>query len=187
MQLDMNLIEEHPILRPSLFWEEWNQKNAEQLVEFGFQNFKQHLALNYFTWNPFDKTLAEQMAFLRTHLPTTASLKAVPLSITWAKPWWQLGWPLRQRLRYAYFVRLLWEYAKEHGDPAVVALGEPWIGNPIRVDGAGRASQDLANTSLEVAAIVEGWNQIGAPDPERVIELGAGYGRTAYGLLGRFP
>jgi hypothetical protein len=188
MQLEMNLGEDHPILKPSQFWQEWNLRNAEQLVEFGFQNFKQHQALNYFTWMPHDRSVRDQFTFLRSRLSLLEQLRALPFYPSWLRPWWQVGWRMPMRIRYCALVRLLWQYAERFGDAQVLALGEPWMGNPLRVDRSGRVSQDLANTSLEVASIVEGWNQVGdQAGPTRILELGAGYGRTAWGLIGRYP
>jgi putative sugar O-methyltransferase len=45
-------------------------------------------------------------------------------------------------------------------------------------------SQDLANCALEAEAIVRG---LAGRTPASILEIGAGYGRTAYSLLGLFP
>ena len=44
------LFEGDPIFHPSKFWEALNKKNIEQLEKDGIENFKQTIALNYFTW-----------------------------------------------------------------------------------------------------------------------------------------
>src|SRR5580765_2687396 len=99
MQLEMNLIEEHPILKPSHFWQEWNRRYAEQLVEFGFQNFTQHQALNYFTWMPHDQSVRDQFTFLRSRLSLLEQLRALPLYPSWLRPWWQVKWSMPMRIR----------------------------------------------------------------------------------------
>jgi putative sugar O-methyltransferase len=45
-------------------------------------------------------------------------------------------------------------------------------------------SQDLANAALETTAVARA---LGGRAPRSVLEVGAGYGRTAYALLSRFP
>src|SRR6266851_3792240 len=40
----------NPNYLPSKFWQTLNQKNLEQIEVEGFQNFKQTVAQNYFTW-----------------------------------------------------------------------------------------------------------------------------------------
>ena len=80
--------------------------------------------------------------------------------------------------------RLLWRYAERKGDRAVLALPEPTVGDPLPVHLDGRLiSQDLANTALEVDAMRRG----GATGPTSIVEIGAGYGRTAYALLALHP
>jgi len=38
------------ITNPLKYWEVLNKENREQLEEFGYENFKRTVALNYFTW-----------------------------------------------------------------------------------------------------------------------------------------
>jgi len=67
----------------------------------------------------------------------------------------------------------------------VTRLPEPALGQPLPVTWRGRLiSQDLANTALEVAAI---GRALAGRKPRSILELGAGYGRTAYALLSLFP
>jgi len=71
------------------------------------------------------------------------------------------------------------------GDSEVLALGEPVLGNPPPVLRRGElVSQDLANSAIEVAAIKRA---LGDVVPASILEIGGGYGRSAYALLGIFP
>jgi putative sugar O-methyltransferase len=64
-------------------------------------------------------------------------------------------------------------------------LEEPILGSPLPVSWRGRLiSQDLANTSLEVASLIEA---LGGRRPRQVLEIGAGYGRSAHALLSIWP
>ena len=166
---------------PSKYWEELNRKNLAQLAEQGYENFKRTLARSYFTWivRPSDA----QIRFLRDRLsfPTVAgaglrtlfSGKHPPL--TWA-----------QSKSYSFLSRLLWAYAAAQDPELLAKLEEPLEGNPPRLYRAGRLiSQDLANSMLEFRSIL-------APEVDRrevrtILELGPGYGRTAFVFLSLLP
>ena len=78
------------------------------------------------------------------------------------------------------------EYALKFGDRDVFfSLPEPLAGNPLPVSHRGRLiSQDLANSALETEAV----NRVlDGATPRSILEVGAGYGRTAYTLLSIFP
>ena len=67
----------------------------------------------------------------------------------------------------------------------VVALAEPRLGNPPPVYFRGRLiSQDLANSALECVAIVRA---LRGRTPQAILEVGAGYGRTAFALMNLYP
>jgi SAM-dependent methyltransferase len=67
----------------------------------------------------------------------------------------------------------------------VLSLPEPEAGNPLPVRWNGRLiSQDLANSALEANAIAR---TLRGNVPRSILEVGAGYGRTAYTLLNLFP
>ena len=66
-----------------------------------------------------------------------------------------------------------------------MALEEPDLGSPLPVRLGGRLiSQDLANSALEVEAITRA---LGDRRPARILEVGGGYGRSAFALLNKFP
>ncbi|HXX95303.1 MAG TPA: putative sugar O-methyltransferase [Planctomycetota bacterium] len=167
---------------PSKYWEELNRKNLAQLADEGYENFKRTLATNYFTWvvRPSDA----QLRFLRQHLSRWAVTKAAIRTI-FAGRHRPMGW-LRSK-SYTYLTRLVWEYALAHDpDRLLGKLEEPLEGNPPRLYREGRLiSQDLANSVLEYRSIL-------APEVDRtqvrtILELGPGYGRTAFVFLSLMP
>ena len=173
---------------PSLFWRGLASRHSDQLDRHGFGEMKRQQALRYFTWQWRWRQLlrSEQFRFLVRETPWGALTRAVvtPQPLTPAL-WRGLPWGVVDRWLYALATRLLWRYAERHGDPGVLKLGEPALGNPPPVVWRGvQVSQDLANSSLEVAAIQRA---LGGQAPLSIMEIGGGYGRTAYSLLGVFP
>jgi putative sugar O-methyltransferase len=166
-----------PEVRPSEFWIELNTKNEQQLETFGYENFKRTVALNYFTWMvlPTDG----QIRFLIRHLPVGTVLKHFFRTLfSRGNP--PFNW--LQSLSYTFLTMLLWEYGVTQARDLLDRLEEPLVGNPPRLQLDGRlVSQDLANSALEVQSITSA-----LPSADRlrtVMELGAGYGRTAYAFL----
>ena len=173
---------------PSEFWSRLGADHAAALEREGFEHVKRSQALRYFTWRWRTGRLlaSEQLRFLLAHSRPgdwRAAL-ARPLDVS-SSAWHGIDWSRGERRAYVIAVRLLWRYAERHGDDAVMALAEPELGDPLPVHLDGRLiSQDLANSALEVAAIRRA---LGTRAPARVIEIGGGYGRSAYALLHRFP
>ncbi|MGZ4688561.1 MAG: putative sugar O-methyltransferase, partial [Acidimicrobiia bacterium] len=99
--------------------------------------------------------------------------------------WVGLPWTKTERRFCTFFTRLLWQYATTRGYPPVLDLDEPTLGAPLPVHFGGRLiSQDLANCALEIATLATAVD-LGAR--QRFLEVGAGYGRTAYALLSLHP
>jgi SAM-dependent methyltransferase len=110
-----------------------------------------------------------------------AAAEPIPLA---ADAWSPTAWPVSDRWLYSFAVRLLWDFAATRGDLDVLQLGEPILGTlPVRHRGR-LVSQDLANTALEVKAIRR---LLERGPPASILEVGAGYGRTAHALLSLFP
>jgi SAM-dependent methyltransferase len=197
------------------FWQQLGGKHRADLAEYGFQSIKRNLAFRYFTWRWSWSSIrrSEQMRFLLRHSSPLSivrcALAAADLSDdTWSGMRWpssgkgssadatepldsgteeDLGkmWPKRDRWLYVFAVRLLWRYATRHDPTRTTALPEPLTGNPLPVMSSGRLiSQDLANSALELAAIER---VLDGRRPASILELGAGYGRTAYALMSRYP
>ena len=163
---------------PSKYWEDLNRKNLQQLADSRYENFKRTLARNYFTWivNP----LNNQVRFLMREAGLWTSLTIL---------WSAIRSPRHDLLKrkhtifYNMLTQLLWVYAEKNDSAGNLArLTEPLEGNPLHVERNGRLiSQDLANSLLEYEAILH-------PDVDRrevktILELGPGYGRTAFVFL----
>jgi putative sugar O-methyltransferase len=165
-----------PEVLPSRFWQQLNQKNLDQLGRQGYENFKQTLATNYFTWLPTLPYDRQFRFFLRAVRPTALA------GAVWRAVWTprQTYFSAWQSVSYNVLTSLLWEYVM--AQPAIsqsaAKLEEPEEGNPPHMFRAGKLiSQDLANSILEYQAITE---QAEQSPIESIMELGAGYGRTAY-------
>jgi len=173
---------------PSVFWQRLGKRHEDLLEQFGQENIKRHQAFRYFTWSWrwYSLLWNRHFRFLITRTSPRSWLGAAREHQDFdAVTWNQLPGNRLQRWLYTFSTRLLWDYASNEGDRDVMRLGEPALGNPPPVTmGGAPISQDLANTALEVAAIRRA---VGGGEPESILEIGAGYGRTAYGLLGVFP
>jgi hypothetical protein len=197
------------------FWSQLGEKHRQDLDAYGYDAIKRNQAFRYFNWRWSWSSIrrSEQMRFLlRNCSPieiVRCALTPAPLSDeAWADVRWPSAghgsdtdasgsleriagqpvgrlWPRRDRWLYAFAVRLLWQYAGLNDPTGVTALPEPEIGRPLPISWRGRIiSQDLANSALEVAAISRA---LAGRRPGNILELGAGYGRTAYSLLSVFP
>jgi len=202
--------------RPDGFWSQLGEKHRRDLDKYGLDAIKRNQAFRYFTWRWSWASIrrSEQMRFLLRHSSPLALLRCAltPAQLSdraWENVRWPSSgkgsdtdatespetvsveassghpWPRRDRWLYAFAVRLLWRYASRHDPMGVTRLPEPALGQPLPVTWRGRLiSQDLANTALEVAAI---GRALAGRKPRSILELGAGYGRTAYALLSLFP
>jgi putative sugar O-methyltransferase len=173
---------------PSLFWQKLSEQHAADLDRFGLDAIKRHQALRYFTWRWSWSSLrtSRQMRFLLkcSSAWTVGRCLLQPASLS-GRRWQGVMWNRRDRWLYVFATRLLWEYARKHDPLGVLSLAEPELGSPLPVRWRNRLiSQDLANSALEVTAIARA---LECERPRSIIEVGAGYGRTAYALLHAFP
>ncbi|MFC1514303.1 putative sugar O-methyltransferase [Candidatus Omnitrophota bacterium] len=164
------------------YWQVLNKKNVSQLLENSFDNFKQTIALNYFTW------LISKDHFHIQFLKDNVS----PEALSWAKKSSRKArrhafFSPRQSRLYNFMTFLLWKYTEEQlGSELMNRLSEPLTGNPPAVELEGRSiSQDLANSALEFDSISGGTKDF--QGIKTVLELGAGYGRTAQVMLTLLP
>lgn len=173
------------VIRPSAFWERWNANHRERLAIDGFDNFKRTLTHNYFTWSP-RSPWHEQFRVvaldcikrrtahgaLRARLIDVDDVKTVRLRL--------------QRRTHAVYLALLWDYVRARDTRDLLGvLDEPALGRPVAIRHRGRRiSEDMCNSVLEIASMLD---RPEATAPRRVIELGAGYGRVAWGMLSAFP
>jgi putative sugar O-methyltransferase len=168
----------------SQFWRELQAEHLRTLESIGPETFKRRQALRYFTWRWSWRTLrkSEQFRFLLTHSRFTDFLRAAVTKTDLGDSSWDgVSWTRPDRWLYCFATRLLWCYAQRatKGHRAL-ALDEPPLGAPLPVQYGGRLiSQDLANSVLELSAI----ERFATAPPQHVLEIGAGYGRTAYLFL----
>lgn len=163
---------------PSKYWEELNRKNLKQISDSSYENFKRTVARNYFTFivTPWNR----QIRFLMRSLPFGRALRI--FSSAFLAPRHEL-FKWYQSIYYNLLTKLLWAYV-EHNDPKQLldGLNEPLEGNPPRVYERGRLiSQDLANSFLEYQSVVDA--DVDQGEIATIMELGSGYGRTAYVYL----
>jgi SAM-dependent methyltransferase len=202
--------------RPDEFWRQLGEKHRRDLHEYGPDAIKRNQSFRYFNWRWSWASIrrSEQMRFLLRHTSRADLLRCAltPADLSdraWENVRWpssgkgsdtdaseppgaisveQSGvhsWPRRDRWLYAFAVRLLWLYAERNDPLQVTRLPEPSLGQPLPITWRGRLiSQDLANTALEAAAI---GRALARRTPGSILELGAGYGRTAYALMNLFP
>lgn len=165
---------------PSRFWQELSEQHRGELAAHGADTFKRHVAFRHFTWRWHLRSLwkSEQARFLLTHSRPGDLWRAFSESMDVGDEAWSgVDWSRSDRRAYVVAVRLLWAYAERRGDSEVIDLPEPLQGLPLPVSFRGRLiSQDLANSALETAAIARA---VGGTAPRRILEMGAGYGRTA--------
>ncbi|MCL5038163.1 MAG: putative sugar O-methyltransferase [Chloroflexi bacterium] len=173
----------NPVYLPSKFWESYNEKNLGQLESHGYDNFKQTLALNYFTWIVDHKH--EQFQYLLKKIGPLSYLFMLEGFFTNDS---HSVLTRKQQATLGIFTKVLWHFARELDREKVLPLlEEPLEGNPLRIFSKGKLiSQDIANSVIEFYSIRE---QFKVPFTQSitVCELGAGYGRNAYVFLKVFP
>lgn len=151
-------------------WITLNQIHIRKLTDSGYDNFKHTIAGHYFTF--LLEPVTPQLDFLINNLSKEEiySLKKVAKT---------LPLPLYTTKEFDLVTLLFWQYAKNQGlEKELAKLSEPLEGSPPAVNFEGRLiSQDLANSLLE-------WDVIHKHTPPKsiksVLEIGAGYGRSAY-------
>jgi hypothetical protein len=171
----------------SRFWKRLATEHEHDLEQYGFDLVKRVQALRYFTWRWTPRRLVGSNGryLLRRTTPKDWVLAAVSPMTLRASEWEPVKWSRVDRWAYTVATRLLWQVALKEGDPAVLALDEPLLGAPFPIRWRGRLiTQDLANTALEVASVRE---LLAGRSPRHVIEIGAGYGRTAHAILSLYP
>jgi putative sugar O-methyltransferase len=173
-----------PFGEPSQFWLRRAQTHAEELARYGIEATKRQQALRYFTWRWQWSAVRQsrQLRFLLRHSPPWTIMRCLltPARLS-GRAWHAVPWDRRDRWLYVFAVRLLWHHARRRDVLGVVSLPEPELGGPLPVRSDNRLiSQDLANSSLEANAIARA---LDGRRPKSILEVGAGYGRTAYALL----
>lgn len=167
----------------SKYWNWLNQKNIQQLEEFGYPNFKQTIAKNYFTW--IGGSAALESHYVRNILNNVDAMKTEVQASELLKKHALFTMP--ESVVYNIITILIYEYVKytAGGEHLIGRVEEIQEGNPpfVRVEGKS-VSQDTLNSILEYMAISKGCD---VGKMSRIIEIGAGYGRTAHCVLNITP
>ena len=184
LPLDLISMINHFITTPafktsSRYWNRLNQKNIQQLNDFGHDNFKQTVARNYFTFAGssayyYYKNVLKDINSIKTVVPIKEILKKHEI------------FSLYESILFNIMTILLFEHVIENGgDKYVNMIEEPLEGNPPFIYLKGRRmSQDLLNSILECISIRKGCN---LDRINSIMEIGAGYGRTSYCLMNLLP
>jgi len=103
---------DHFITTPSFktsskYWSYLNQKNIQQISDYGYENFKQTVAKNYFTWvgglaTSYSRNLLKNIESLNTNVPIKEILKKHEL------------FTLQESVLYNVITVLLLEYVKQN-------------------------------------------------------------------------
>jgi putative sugar O-methyltransferase len=171
----------------SRFWKKLGEEQSKDLEIYGLTSVKRVQALRYFTWRwDWNQLAGPDGRYLLGRTDPIKWARAAAMRADLSREAWKPApWPRVDRWLYTIATRLLWEVALNEGSRDVLALPEPMLGAPFPVPWRGRLiSQDLANSSLEMASIGEA---LGGEVPKHVVEIGAGYGRTAYAILSCYP
>lgn len=180
---------------PSKYWIELNKRNIAQLEKDGYQNFKRTIVRNYFTWFlagdniPFRYLFKgifkdSQVCYLIKNLSKITVLRALFFAIFKTRK--QCLLTFTQSIACNFLTYLVWKYAKSIDTSSELnKLDEPLEGNPPRIYLNGKLiSQDIVNSFLEYKSITDA---IPKEKIKNIMELGAGYGRTAFVFLKLLP
>lgn len=162
---------------PSVFWTTLNKRNTEQLSAGpGYDYFKQTVARNYYTW-VISPLKDPQTRFLMHALPFATVAECLFSALFSARHKYFRRW--RHSFNYNLLTHLLWEYVSRLDDRGELArLPEPLEGHPPLVYRGGRLiSQDIGHSFMEYKTIAA---HTDLSQMRSILELGAGYGRTAY-------
>lgn len=178
----MTFIEKHETTMISTYWSVLCRKNVAQLLNTKYDNFKQTVAMNYFTWLVGHED--PQAVFLLNNLPEEAVIEARKMAAVSAPHAFMTK---EQSEFFNLMTFLLWNYTERTvGVDRLAQLEEPLEGNPPSVQLNNRnISQDLANSVLEFHSVSQGLSN--TENLKSIIELGGGYGRTAYVFLRMLP
>lgn len=183
------------------FWRTLGQKHTALLEEYGLENFKRTINFEYGQWT----VVTKNHPYTRRLLKLLVREYRLPHGLL-AKPDMAdstgIRWPGAihgdtgreltaadsnpQHLKnYAIYCGLLWQFAKTRDAIGCLRLEEPHFGHPLPIRLFKRLiTQDLAMSSLELNRIA---SHVDLSRTTRVLEIGGGYGRTAWALHKLFP
>ena len=160
--------------RTSQYWDFLNTKNLDELISEGFDNFKQTVGTNYFLFTDISyfSDLFTQTKEYPVNIERSEIFKKHAL----------LGERESKQVNLITYL-LVNHYLGNSGRE--ISIEEPLIGNPPYIVARGkRITSDLI-TSLNEYSVLTRF--IDLKEQNTVIEIGAGYGRTAYIILKHQP
>lgn len=158
-------------------WSVLAAKNYDQLLEYGYNNFKRTIGHNYFNFLIQKGDIQIQSVEALLSKTVIESCKTLAHNIPH-----DINFSANEQYSYNYFVLLLWEYTKQIDTKNLLdKLDEPKEGNPILVWANGKSmSQDLANSLIEYYSMQ---GKVDFGQIKTVLEIGGGYGRNAHVIL----
>ncbi len=154
----------------SNYWNSLNKRNLEQLSKDGFENFKQTVACNYYTWvedtisGVLGENLSKNLDDFKTEIPINQIIKKHEF------------FNVNQSIMFNIMTVLLYNHIQDKYPELIRYCEESTIGNAPFIEIKGRhISQDILNSAIEYATIYQGRQS----HPSSVLEIGAGSGRTA--------
>ena len=153
----------------SRYWNYLNKKNLEQISQSGIENFKQTVATNYYTWVDGIKGVMGAN-FIKDIDNYNLS---VPINEIARKHDYLA---IDESILFNTMTVLLYDYVNSRHPEVIEDCDEGDVGNPLFINIKGKkVSQDILSSAIEYSSVVKGQNQT----PQKVLELGAGSGRTA--------
>jgi putative sugar O-methyltransferase len=174
--IDLALMIDYFVVSPSFatlspYWAFLARRNIEQLIVQGLENFKQTIARNYFVivhWR--------QRGFYENLFSRVSETDQVVLANI-VKQHEHFG--PDGSASYNVFCSLLLNHVRKLPDAKrYLALEEPMLGNPATITHDGKQiTSDLLNSLLDYDTVFQ---SISEQDIQTVLEVGGGYGRSAF-------
>ena len=163
--------------RKTKLWSSFQNSHSEALDRHGYENFRRVIGWNYFTHSP--NILSAQFRFLFRKIPM-AKIARFYIKAHTSKEQYLIS---KERVRQYTFLALCeCEYMDRTYGSIWRSVKPSMVGNPPEVESGGKfIDLDLMNSFLEYEKI-KLVNKL-----KSVVEIGGGYGRTAYVLLKKFP
>jgi len=153
----------------SKYWNYLNKKNLEQISESGIDNFKQTVATNYYTWvNGITGDLGANFIKDIEKYNLSVPIKEIVKKHDYLK--------IDESILFNTMTVLLYDYVKNQYPDVIEDCDEGEVGNPLFISINGKkVSQDILSSAIEYSSVVKGRGEV----PNKILELGAGSGRTA--------
>jgi len=179
------------VFLPSGFWRDLNEKNVCMLEAEGLANFKRTVSQNYFNWvitdykHPLFRHAFHQWRLHPNLLPLRSRLREMDF-LRFTTNDGRVELTRFQQHLYRLYVCFVWTIMMQQDRHGLRhRVNEPEIGNPFRIEYAGRLlSQDIANSITECNVLADLLKDARRP---RVAEVGAGYGRLAFTYVSTLP